>query len=557
MITIRTELPRKAKAGEPVALDIEMFNQEDKRLHRPTGTFACISIQYEGEDEVYQVYDETQITEVMERVQDGLWVLHNAIYDLRQLRRYSNHPALHPTKTIPIYDTFLVEKVLWGGYYNDFGLNHLARRYFDIYMEKETREQFESAVEMSEQMKQYAAFDVTVTLMARRAQLALERDLTVYWDIDMPMIWVLLDMQPVKVNKEKWSKRAPEFERRGREIEAELGINVASPQQVKKFLNEHKIPVESTGEEVLSEYEGNELVDKILEARKYRTASSRYGVKWLESFVEEGDLVYADWRATTAETGRMSCLNPPLQQVPARKMPEFREFFIPNNDVIFAPDVSQQEPRILGFLSQDKNLLKAFDNNESIHLYVARLLYDDPTIQKGEDWRYKDGKAISLGISYGLTAKGTAKKTNHTIEESEKLIRTYFDRFPDVENYIIRQRTLALKREFVTTVAGRRIWLNMYNYQWENNAINAPIQGSAADFTKVWGAEIWRLCKKEGIPFPVTMFVHDEIVMDVKKEYFEDIKRINAEAVAKAGEMFPGIPFTFEENFGDTWACHK
>jgi len=96
----------------------------------------------------------------------------------------------------------------------------------------------------------------------------------------------------------------------------------------------------------------------------------------------------------------------------------------------------------------------------------------------------------------------------------------------------------------------------MHNYQWENNAINSPIQGSAVDFTKTWGIGIWRACKKEGIPFPICMFVHDEIVMDVKQEYFEGIKRINAAAIAKAAEMFPGIPFTFDENFGDNWACH-
>lgn len=558
MITIHNEIPRVAGPGEVVALDVEMFGQEDKRLHRPTGTFACLSIQFEGEDEVYQIYRPEEVTPTMENLKEGLWVFHNALYDLRQLRRFSNHPSLFPTKTVPIYDTMLMEKDLWGGYYSDFRLNDLARRYLDIYMEKETREEFESMDEMSEQMKQYAAYDVTVTLQCRKKQLEFDRDFSVYWNIDMPMIWVALDMQPVKVDKERWAAMAPEFERRGREIEQELGVNVMSPQQVKAFLHKSGIEVESTGEEVLEEFEGNEVVDKILEARKNRTASSKYGAKWLESFVEYGDLVYADWRVTTAETGRMSCANPPLQGIPARKLPVFRELFIPQNDVIFAPDVSQQEPRILGYLSNDKNLLQAFLNNESIHVYVARMIFDDPTIEKGEDRRYKDGKAISLGISYGLTPKGTARKTGHTVEESEKLIRAYFNRFPDVENYIVSKRSVASKRGYVETVAGRRIFINLYSFQWGNNAINAPIQGSAADFTKVWGAEIWRSCKRDGIPFPVTMFIHDEIVMDVKNEHLEAIKKINADAIQEAGKMFPGIPpFAYEENLGENWACHR
>jgi len=559
MTTIRNEIPRIAQPGEAVALDIEMFGQESDKLHRPTGNFACLSIQFDGEDEVYQIYSVDQITPTLENLKDAEWVLHNALYDFRQLRRFTNHPTLWPTATRRVHDTMLMEKVLWGGYYSDFRLNDLARRYFDLHMEKETREQFELATEMTEQMKQYAAYDVTVTLMARKKQLeiASSSDLRVYYTIDMPMIWVVLDMQPVKVNVERWAQIAPEFEKRGREIEAELGVNVMSPIQVKAFLEKHRINVDSTAEEVLEEYEDRDFVAKILEARKNRTASSKYGEKWLSKFVEDGGLVYADWKITTAETGRMSCSNPPLQGIPVRKLPLFRELFIPQNDIIYAPDVSQQEPRILGYLSQDKNLLKAFESNESIHVYVARMLYNDPTIEKGEDWRYKDGKAISLGISYGLTPKGTAKKTGHTIEESEKLIRTYFDRFPDVENYIVQQRTKAMRKEYVETVSGRRIWLNMHNFQWENNAINAPIQGSAADFTKVWGAEIWRRCKSEGIPFPVTMFIHDEIVMDVKKEYFDDIQRINTEAVQEAAKLFPGIPFVFDGNYGDTWACHK
>jgi len=288
----------------------------------------------------------------------------------------------------------------------------------------------------------------------------------------------------------------------------------------------------------------------------YRTAVSKYGVKWVESFVEEGDLVYSDWKITGAETGRMSASNPPLQGIPARKLPEYRELFIPQHDYIFAPDVSQQEPRILAYLSQDKNLLTAVRNNDSVHVYVARMIYDDPTIVKGDDYRYKDGKAISLGLSYGLTPQGVANKTNHTLGEAEKLVHTYFQRFPDVENYIIRQRTLAMKRGYVETVAGRRMWLNMYGYQWKNNAINSPIQGSAVDFTKVWGYTIWKMCKQENIPFPITMWVHDEIVMDVEKQYLERIKEINRIAIDKAAEMFPGVPFSVDENTGENWSCH-
>jgi DNA polymerase-1 len=534
-----------------------MFQQEENRLHRPTGKFACISIKFRGDEDTYQIYDTDQIAPALELLRDGLWVGHNLIYDLRQLRRWCKSDLLFPTETRPLWDTMLVERVLWSGYYNDFGLKDCMRRYFDVYMEKETREQFITMDYMTQEMKDYAALDVEDTLRVQEAQRNENRNLDVYWKIDVPMIWVALDMIPVKVDRANWGPMAARFVEMGKEIENELGLNVYSSQKVKEYLDRKGIKVESTGAEILEEYEGNEIIDKILLARRYRKAASTYGQNWLDQFAEEGDLVYGDWKVTGAETGRMSCSNPSLQNIPARKLPQYRELFISNNGVMFAPDVSQQEPRILAYLSHDQNLTTAVKQDESVHVYVARQIYNDPTIVKGDDIRYKDGKAISLGLGYGLTPKGVAKKTNRTLAEAEQLVMTYFKRFPDVENYIVHQKTKALRNEYIETVAGRRNWLNMHNYQWGNNAINAPIQGSAADFTKVWGAEIWRACKREGIPFPICLFVHDEIVMDVASEHFEDIKRINAAAINKAAEMFPGIPFTFEENYGTSWACHK
>lgn len=556
MVQIIEDLPRYAMQDEIVAIDIEMFGQEKERLHRPHGTFACISVMYANDPVVYQVYDPTLIPEVFDRLMLGDWTLVNATYDFRQLRRWDTHGVLSNER--PVWDCMLVEQNLFGGYYRDFSMKDMMRRYFDIQMNKETREDFSTATAMTDEMKQYAAMDVVYTLDIRFAQTALDRDLSNYWLCDAPMIWVLLDILPVKVEVEKWKTMVDTFAVIATTMEKQLGFNVKSVQQVMKALQADGIKVESTGAKVLEPYaKRNDMVAKILKTRKYRDACSKYGVGWLENSVEEGNLVYANFLINGASTGRMACRRPNLQNIPRKEFPEYRELFVSNNGLIMAPDVSQQEPRILGYLSKDTNLLAALSSGESVHVYVARMIYNDPTIVKdGKDIRYAVGKAINLAIGYGLTSKGLSDNTGLTEAESQKVIDIYFNRFPGVKYYMQKFRNMAYKDGYITTVAGRRIYVNPYDFKSENNAINSPIQGGAADFTKLWAITYWRECKKQDVPFFLCMLVHDELVLDVVISWKAETTRIINESMQVAAQMYPGIPFTSDLNEGKDWSCH-
>ena len=308
MTTIIEGIPIRVQEGTTVTLDIEMFGQDKDRLHRPHGTFACMSIKVGGIDEVYQIYDVADIPKVFKAVKEGTWILQNALYDLRQLRALDTSRFLYTDRDI--WDTMLVEQNLFGGYYRGVSLADLARRYLDILVDKSERNEFETATSMTDAMKQYAADDVILTEKVYHKQRELDRDMSNYWKCDAPMIWVLLDIQPVKVDVVRWTQVVEEFAIKAKELEEKLGFNVKSVPQVKAALEAQGIRVASTGKEVLEPHRKNEVVAGILETRKYRTACSNYGLNWLENSVEDGDLVYANFNITGASTGRMSCSKP-------------------------------------------------------------------------------------------------------------------------------------------------------------------------------------------------------------------------------------------------------
>lgn len=554
---ILNELPRVADVTDIVAIDIEMFGQTVERLHRPHGKFACISIMYEGDDVVYQLYDSSQIPEVFRRIDCASWTLVKALYDFRQLRMWDEDKVL--TVERPIWDCMLVEQNLFGGYFREFSMDAMVRRYYDTKIDKGIREDFGKMEEMTDEMRSYAADDVMWTLKIRKAQENLKRDMHNYWTCDAPMIWVLLDILPVKVDVEKWKETVAGFEKIAEEQTKDLTFNVRSWQQVKKALLADGISVESTGREVLEPYaEKSELVRKILLARKYQKVASTYGYSWLENSVEEGDLVYANFNITGASTGRMSSSNPNLQNIPRKDFPIYREFFIPQYDMMLAPDVSQQEPRILAYLSKDDNLLEVVKSDVSAHVQVARLIYNDDTIIKdGKDPRYAIGKAINLAIGYGLTAIGLSEQTGLSEIDAQKIIDTYFKKFPGVKYYMTKYQNLAYRDGYVTTAGGRRMYVNPYDFKSENNAINSPIQGGAADYTKLWAINVWRLSRARGIPFSLCMLVHDELVFDVKNEYKDATIEIINDAMTEAGKLYPGIPFKSDMNIGTSWAAHE
>jgi len=555
-MNILTQLPPEVRKGQLVSLDFEMFDQVKGKLHRPVGTFAAISIAIEGNPNVYQLYDHHDLRKLVPIISKGSWVIHNALYDLRQFRRFAT------IKPRFIYDTMLMDQSMQGGLYRTFGLDDLSRRWLGESMNKEVREDFITAHEMTPRMKQYAAKDAVKTLEIAQLQIAKytgDPAFQAYLVADEPMIFPVLDLQGFRVDVANWRPMIEEFMQKARDLEDELGFNVNSKAQVLAALaKREKLHLPNTKKATLLEYSSRPLIAAILEARTYRKAVSSYGMKWLESSLEDGDMVYSNYKITGAETGRMSSSDPNMQNIPQRKLPIYRSRFLASEgNALEIWDVSQQEPSITAYHSRDRKLLEALNNHISTHLAVAAEIYDNPKLDKNtHPDEYKVGKEINLGLTYGLTAHGLSKRIGKTLEQSEALIRKYFMKFSGVKSYIDIQRDTAYRRGYVTTALGRRIYINPYDRSWENNAINAPIQGGAADFTKVWGRKIWEGINAAGLPQTTNGFIHDETTRDTPKGIIKESGEIVQAAFDETAEqLYKGIPFTVEKEYGKSWAA--
>lgn len=554
-IQIVAGFPPEAKKGQLTTIDFEMFDQTDGKLHRPTGRFALISAKLQGDDTVYQLYDEKDLRKLVKVVDKGTWTFHNALYDLRQFKRYAE------IKPRFIWDTMLIEQSMTGGLFQNYGLADLTRRWLNKKMEKETREHFTQGRELSPQMLQYAAIDVVNTeaiLLQQLAKWEHDSGFAAYKYADEPMIFPLLDLQGFRVDVPGWETMVKEFERKGHEIEDELGFNVYSQAQVianvKRLAH---IQLQNTQKETLMEFIDNPVIAKIIEARMYRKAASTYGMKWLENNVEADGKVYSDYRITGALTGRMSSADPNMQNIPQRKLPEYRARFLASvGHVLGVHDVAQQEPCITAYHSQDKRLIEAIRAGEDLHLAVARAIYEDETLTKADKEKRSHGKAINLGLVYGLSPYGLSSRTGMELDRAESMIQKYFMKYSGVHSYIQTQRQKAFRDGFVTTALGRRSYINPYDRKWENNAINSPIQGGAADFTKIWGRKTWERENDHGLPHTTVAFVHDETVDDTPKKIARERAPLVEEAFQESAEfLYKNIPFRVDREFGNTWAA--
>ena len=550
-------LPREAQKGELVALDVEVYGQK-KPLHLPSGEFACLSVSFPKAGENYQFYDHHDIKDALERLKDGTWCFHNAMYDIAQLRRWAKIAER------PVWDTMLMELGLFGGYYETFSLDALSRRYLGKGLKKDERERFGEVTKMDRRLEQYAIADSRATIQVMKEQgkyIAKERlDPMWYWDIDMPAMWAVMDFEPIKVNVDAWLRLADDMQVLGELADEELGFNSGSSQQtlaeLKKATGNNRIKNTNANDTLMpllaelidnGKTEQAVFLQKILDARMYKKAASTYGKKWVENWVHEGGLVYPGWRITGTETGRMACREPNIQNIPARRLPQFRSLFISKykRGRLMVSDVSQQEVRINAFFSKDKGLLEAFERDEDIHQWVADAL----------DVDRRKGKDLNLGMSYGMTEHGLAKRTGQTKKEAKIMLSKYFRRFRGVRAYINQKRAEALRYEKVHTATGRPIWMNTYQSQWENNAINSPIQGTAADHTKLALVLMREYSKSK---FSATMAIHDEIVNDLQPGEAKEQKAIALAAWVDAGErIVKGVPMKVDIKTGRDWGVCK
>lgn len=564
------QVPRINPEVTVASIDLEMFGQEKERLHQPHGTFASLGISLDtGED--YLISDQSMLQDVMDKLQPvPIWVFQNATYDITQLNALCN---IQP-KNLPlhyIWDTMLVEKVLYSGYYINFSLKDMARRYLEKRLAKDKYEDIADRTISQKVLFDYTIDDTQDTLAVywkQKPQLEADQKLVnVYNNLEAPTIWVVVNTAPVKVDKDGWHELSVSHAALAKSLEMELGVNVMSPKQVKEMLNSIGIPVESTGDEILAEYAGTPEIDKIREARSYRTAVSKFGDTWLEKFADENGHVKCGWNVTGTMTGRMSSNSPNLQQIPSRKMPQYREFFLPIHGTMIVADISQQEPRFTAVMSGDPSLTEIFSNSEDIHSGVTKLLFSLDELDK-KDPRRKVGKEVGLGLVYGLSAEGLLGRLKEvapeiqdlTIDKCQGFLDSYFKKFPAVKKMIDKLVKEGFKNEYVRSIYGRKIHVNIHSNGWERACVNYPHQSSGADMLKAWSVELLRLTREADIPFGLTMQIHDEIVLDVPTDMVETYLELIDKAFHRAVELVvpnSPVPFVYEVGMGESWAAKE
>ena len=373
-------------------------------------------------------------------------------------------------------------------------------------------------------------------------------------DVEFPLAEVLADMERagVRIDEQVLNNYASVLKEEMKKIEndiyklAGVEFNISSPAQVGEILFDHmklddkvkktKGGKYSTSEDVLLKLKHkNPIVGKILDVRGLRKLLSTY-VEALPLLINPiTGRIHTTYNQTVTATGRLSSTNPNMQNIPVRSDEgrEIRKAFIPaEGNVFFSADYSQIELRLVADMSGDETMVNAFNNNEDIHTLTASRIYHVKPEDVTPDQRRK-AKTANFGILYGISAFGLAQRLEIPRAEAKMLMDGYFEMFPKVKEYMDYAIERGKQQEYVTTIFGRRRMLPDINSRnaivrgfSERNAINAPIQGSAADIIKIAMVRIYRRFKREGIKSKMIMQVHDELNFDVIPEELERVKEI-------------------------------
>ena len=421
---------------------------------------------------------------------------------------------------------------------------------------KKGKEQLSMRDVALENIKEYAAEDADVTyqLKTHFAPLLASNELeTLFNEVEVPLIKVLADIEreginlDVKALKEFSAQLQTDIITVEKEIQDFAGtkFNVSSPKQVGEILFDYLKIVEkpkktktgqyATGEDILSKLENaHPIVSKILDYRELVKLKSTY-VDSLPIMVHpRTKRIHTSFNQVVAVTGRLSSDNPNLQNIPIRteRGRQIRTAFIPRDadHVLLSADYSQIELRIVASISGDKNMVEAFQLGKDIHTATAAKVFGVAESEVTKEMRYKS-KSVNFGIIYGQGAFGLAENLNIPRKEAQELIANYFREYPGIQNYMNDTKELARRNGYVKTLLGRKRWLRDINSNnatvrsyAERNAINAPIQGTAADMIKVAMINIHHELKNGNFKTKMLLQVHDELVFDVYKPELEVVK---------------------------------
>ena len=434
-----------------------------------------------------------------------------------------------------------------------------------------------------EKQTEYAVEDADITLQLKEhfeKELGEANTQKLFDEIEIPLLRVLADMELEGINlDEKFLNSLSEkLDNDIKALEADIfkeageEFNIASPKQLGDILFDKLKLVEkpkktktgqyATGEEILSVLaKDHKIIQHILDYRGLAKLKSTY-VDALPTQVEPTTgRVHTDYMQTVAATGRLSSNNPNLQNIPIRteRGRQVRKAFVPRDEnyVLLAADYSQIELRIIAALSQEDNMINAFKKGEDIHASTASKVFGVPLEEVTREQR-SNAKTVNFGIIYGVSAFGLSNQTDLSRSEAKDLIDTYYATYPKLRNYISDQIEIARENGYVQTVLGRRRYLKDINSRnavvrgaAERNAVNAPIQGSAADIIKVAMINIHKKLQEGQFKTKMLLQVHDELVFDVYQSELEDIKKMVKSEMESAYEL--AVPLVVDLGVGKDW----
>ena len=431
---------------------------------------------------------------------------------------------------------------------------------------------------------EYAGEDADITWRLRNTLQPLVESTgvqSIYQTMEAPLISVLSDMElaGVKVDSEGLASFSEELGQDLARLESEVQelagreFNLGSPKQLGDILFDElkigqgkakktKTGQYATGEEVLEAYaKAHPIVEKILDWRQVGKLKSTY-VDALPQLVHpKTGRIHTTFNQAVAATGRLSSTNPNLQNIPIRteRGRRVRNLFVARDSdhVILSADYSQIELRVIASMSQDPAMLEAFRSGEDIHAATAAKVFGVPLSEVSREQR-SHAKTVNFGIIYGVSAFGLSNQTTLSRSEAKEVIDSYFATYPGIKKYIDDQVASARSKGYVETLLGRRRYLRDIDSRnqavrghSERNAINAPIQGTAADIVKLAMINVHARMQREGFQSPMILQVHDELVFDVQRSELDALKALVVEEMEKAYPL--AVPLVADTGVGNTW----
>ena len=505
----------------------------------------------------------------------------NLKYDILALKKYDIHVQG------PIFDTMLAHYLIEPETRHsmdviaDQYLNYICIPITDILGPKGKKQKNMRDIDPAEVVN-YACEDADIALQLKDV---LEKELDdrlkkLLNEVEHPLVFVLAEMEyeGVKVDKEALASMSKELQEISLKAQDEIfdiagqEFNIASPKQLGEVLFDKLKLVDkpkktksgqyATGEDILRRLANeHEIANKILEFREYQKLRSTY-VEALPKMISPRDgRIHTDYGQAVAATGRLSSNNPNLQNIPIRteKGREIRKAFVPKDDdhELLSADYSQIELRIAASFAKDEHMIAAFKEGRDIHATTAAKVFGVSVDDVDPNMRRK-AKEVNFGIIYGISAFGLSQNLNIPRSEASDIIKAYFKEFSSIKNYMDACIEKAKKDEYVETLMGRRRYLRDINSRnatmrgyAERNAINAPIQGSAADIIKVAMVQVQDWLKKEKLKTTMIMQVHDELVFEVPKNELDEVKPKVIDLMKHAVAL--EVPMEVEAGVGENW----